>query len=417
MQFKNSKYVFLVVGALALLFVVFNIGVYVGYANRPEVDQVAGVTNKEGTHMAPQPSDVDFEPFWKAWNILKEHYVDYGTTTPKASDQDKVWGAIEGLANSLGDPYTVFLPPKESEIFATEIQGNFEGVGMEVAIRNGILTVVSPLKGTPAARAGILAGDMILKIGDKVTANMTVEDAVSLIRGPRGSTVSLTILHEGSEEPKEIKVVRDVITLPTIDTEIKNSGGKQVFVIHLYNFSSISPRLFRESLLEFVNSGSEYLVLDLRGNPGGYLDAAVDMASWFLPEGKVVVRENFGPGKEEKVHRSTRAGIFTSNLKMVVLVDQGSASASEILAGALSEHGVATLVGSRTFGKGSVQELVPVTEKTALKITIARWLTPNGNSISEKGLEPEVSVALTREDVEAGKDPQLDKALEVVAGK
>ena len=193
-----------------------------------------------------------------------------------------------------------------------------------------------------------------------------------------------------------------------------------MFVIRLFNFSAVSPHLFRNSLREFINSGSDKLVLDLRGNPGGFLEAAVDMASWFLPLGKVIVREDFGNadinGAEPRVHRSKGYDVFDDDLKMAVLINQGSASASEILAGALSEHGVATLVGAQTFGKGSVQELVDITGETSLKVTIARWLTPKGASISDGGVAPDVAVEFTLEDLEAGRDPQLEKAIEIVVG-
>lgn len=366
---------------------------------------VAGVANiGEG-----QPADVDFAAFWKAWNAINEKYVPASTTAEKVDDQTKVWGAIQGLAASLGDPYTVFFPPREAEIFQSDIRGNFEGVGMEVVAQQGALTVISPIKGSPAERAGILAGDRIVKIDGKETADLSTDEAVQLIRGPKGTEVTFTIFRTGRKTALEVKVTRDVINIPTINTQ---SLGNGIFKIDLYSFSATSPNLFRSALREFIESGNDKLILDLRGNPGGYLEAAIDMASWFLAPGKVVVREDFGGTKEEKVYRSRGYDIFNENLKFVILVDGGSASASEILAGALSEHGKATLVGSKTFGKGSVQELVDITSNTALKVTVARWLTPNGVSISEKGVIPEIQVARTQADIETGRDPQLDAAIE-----
>ncbi|MDQ3014498.1 MAG: S41 family peptidase [bacterium] len=359
-----------------------------------------------------KPQSVDFAAFWEAWNILEEHYVPTkkGATSTPVTDEDKIWGAIKGLAESYGDPYTTFFPPVQATEFKEEISGAFEGLGIEVGVRDGILTVISPLKGTPADKAGLRPGDKILKIDDTLTVDLSTDEAIRMMRGKKGTSVRLTLLSVDATEPREVTVVRDAIAIPTIDTEHRKDG---VFIISLYNFSANSAQLFRGAIEEFKKSGSSKLVIDLRGNPGGYLDAAVDMASWFLPKDKVVLREDVGSG-EEKVHYSKGYNIFNNNLKVVILGDGGSASASEILAGALTEHGVATLVGTKTYGKGSVQELINLTSDTALKITIARWLTPNGNSISEQGLKPAYEVPRTQEDRTAGKDPQLDKAVEIL---
>jgi carboxyl-terminal processing protease len=256
-----------------------------------------------------------------------------------------------------------------------------------------------------------LAGDRIIKIDSKETTNLSIEDAVQLIRGPKGTPVILTVAREGVAEPFDVSVTREVINIPTANTK-ELPGG--IFVIELYSFSAQAPNLFRAALREFISSGNDKLILDLRGNPGGYLEAAIDMASWFLPSSKVVVKEDFGQSGEEKVYRSKGYDIFSDNLKFVILVDGGSASASEILAGALSEHGKATLVGDKTFGKGSVQELVSITAETSLKITIARWLTPNDVSISENGITPDFLVKYTPADREAGRDPQMEKAIEIL---
>ena len=358
-----------------------------------------------------RPANVDFAPFWKAWNLINEKYVPASTTSETVGDQEKVWGAIKGLTSSLGDPYTVFFPPVESELFESDIRGNFEGVGMEVVAKDGAITVIAPLKDSPAAKAGIMAGDRIIKIDSQETGNLSTEDAVGIIRGPKGTRVTLTIFRNGEREPFDIKVTRDVIGIPTIDTK-ELLGG--IFVIELYSFSAQSPNLFRAALRAFILSDNDKLILDLRGNPGGYLEAAIDMASWFLPSSRVVVREDFGQSRGEKVYRSKGYDIFSEDLKFVILIDKGSASASEILAGALAEHGRAILVGDRTFGKGSVQELVNITSETSLKVTIARWLTPNGLSISQDGIEPKFIVKYSPTDREAGRDPQLEKAIEIL---
>jgi carboxyl-terminal processing protease len=367
-----------------------------------------------------QPANVNFSPVWKAWNVINEKFVPaaVSTSTPTATsteelNQARVWGMIQGLAGSLNDPYTYFLPPVENRQFSDDMSGSFEGVGMEIAVRDQVLTVVSPLKGTPSEKAGIKSGDKILKIDGMDTIGMSITTAVNHIRGPRGSVVALTILREGWTDAREIKVTRNVIDIPVVMTK---ELPEEIFVIQLMSFSSQSPALFRNALREFIASGKTKLILDLRGNPGGYLDAAVDMASWFLPSGKIVVKEDYAGHLQNIVHRSRGYDIFTENLRMVVLVDRGTASASEILADALRYYGKARLVGITTFGKGSVQELVEITPETSLKITVARWLSPSGIQIPNTGIVPDVEIKMTDADVKDGKDPQMDKAIELVNG-
>lgn len=398
----------LIIIAIVVIGISFGSGVYTGLYHRPEIEKVKDVTNKDNIVSA----EADFEPFWKVWNVLNEKFVSTKKSKGDISAQDRVWGAAEGLAASLGDPYTVFLPPVESEFFQTEISGNFEGIGAEVGMKDNILTIIAPLKDNPAYKAGILAGDKILKIDDTLTSDLSIDEAIRKMRGKKGTPVKLTILREKKKEPFEVTIIRDTIAIPNVETEKRTDG---VFVIGLRSFSAVSPDLFRNALKEFVLANTDKLVLDLRGNPGGYLEAAVDMASWFLPEGKIIVRESFGPNKEETVYRSKKGyNIFTDKIKFVILVDVGSASASEILAGALQEHGVAKLVGTQTYGKGSVQELVPITKDTNLKVTIAQWLTPNGISISDGGVKPDVEVKLSPEDIDAKNDLQKKKAIELV---
>ncbi len=390
---KKSLYA---VTTVLVLTAFFLSGVYVGYLNRQQVEQ---------------PAQVNLAPFWRTWNLINQKYVPANGSSTPVTDQDKVWGAISGLVDSLGDPYSVFLPPAQAEIFEGDIKGNFEGVGMEIGVREGVLTVVAPLKGSPAQAAGILAGDKIIEIDDSDTAGMTVEEAVSLIRGPQGTTVKFTIAREKEKALLEITVVRDVINIPTVETELRPDG---IFIIRIFNFSGVSHVLFRGALREFVDANTDKLIIDLRENPGGFLGAAVDMASWFLPAGKVVVRESSGPDNPEKLHRSAGYDVFNDQLKMIILIDQGTASAAEILAGALSEYGRAKLVGEKTFGKGSVQELIDLGDDGSLKITVARWLTPNGVSISAGGLTPDVEVEVTKEEIESGRDPILEKAVELI---
>jgi carboxyl-terminal processing protease len=397
-KFKKAGFV---IFAVLIIGGAFVSGTYFGYNNRPAIEKVVGITHKETL----KPTDVDFSPFWQAWEIVNKKFV----SRSEIDNQKLVYGAIEGMVNALGDPYSVFFPPAESKMFQEDMSGNFSGVGMEIGIRNGILTVISPLKGTPAYNAGIKAGDKIIKIGDKITTDLMSDEAARLIRGERGTEVTLTILRDKVQKPLEIKIVRDTIKVPVIDTESKGNG---IFVIKMYSFSATSATEFRGALRKFIESGDKKLILDLRNNPGGYLDASIDMASYFLQIGKVVVKEKFADGTEE-IYRSKGYGAV-NKLPMIILVNEGSASASEILAGALQEHGIAKLVGTKTFGKGSVQEMVPVTGNTSLKITIAKWLTPNGRSISDLGLEPDVKVEITEKDAEKLKDTQLEKAIEML---
>jgi carboxyl-terminal processing protease len=295
---------------------------------------------------------------------------------------------VSGYLSSFKDPYTQYFPPAEAKNFMENIKGSFGGVGMEVGDRDGFITVIAPLKDSPAMKAGIKAGDIVIKIDGKDVTGMSVEKAVSFIRGDIGTEVTLTILHKGAKTPTEIKIVRDEIKVPTLDTEVKNG----YFVIHLYSFSAESPELFRQALIKFVESKSNKMIIDLRGNPGGYLESAVAIASMFLEEGKVVVSEKGNREYGENVHRSKGYNTFGPDLKLYVLVDNGSASASEILAGALKDQGIAKVAGIKTYGKGSVQELVELKNGGSVKITVANWYTPNGISITEHGVTPDIEL-------------------------
>ncbi|MDE1974899.1 MAG: S41 family peptidase [Patescibacteria group bacterium] len=397
---SDKKLVYLLIGLPAVV-IAFIVGFYAGGIH-------SGPSGQQPTDASAVSTD-QFSPFWKAWNILDQKDVDAAST----SVQDRIWGSIEGLASAYNDPYTVFFPPAQSKMFEEDIQGDFEGVGMEIGIKSNQLVVIAPIKDSPAARAGVKTGDAILSINGTSTENMSVDEAVQLIRGPKGTPVKITFLQPGASKPVDRTIVRDIINIPTIDTSSKPGG---IFVITLYSFTAQSPDLFRNALRQFVQSGDHKLVLDLRGNPGGYLEAAVDMASWFLPAGSVVVTEDFGKNGSPQIYRSRGYDIFNNNLDMVILVNGGTASAAEILSGALEEHGVAKLVGDKTFGKGVVQELVPITDDTSLKVTVARWLTPDGHNLQHDGLDPDYPVTMTTADQTAGKDPQMDKAVQLLDG-
>ena len=358
-----------------------------------------------------QPAQVDFSIFWQTWAVIDDKFVN-GTSSVALTKEDlqtRVYGAATGLVESLGDPYTVFLPPSKNTAFNEDVRGYFGGVGMELGARDGQLKVITTLPSTPAERAGVRAGDVITQIDSKPVGKMTVDEAVGKIRGDVGTEVALTIYRPSTEETKEYRITRNQINVPTVKTELL---PERVFVVKLYSFNALSRELFREALREFIRVKTDKLIIDLRGNPGGYLDVAVDTASWFLPEGKVVVKERRVVGEDDKLYRSRGYNVFDDKLKLVILIDGGSASASEIVAGALSEHGRAVLIGEKTFGKGSVQELVSLPDGSAVKITIAKWLTPEDHSISEQGLEPDIKVEFTDADREAGRDPQLAAAVD-----
>ena len=401
MEMSKRKKLVLIVSALLIIGASFSIGTAFGYFNSKQVGGILGIKNQD----EPIAETIDFSPFWTVWSTVEEKYA----LPENINRQKMVWNAINGLLKSLDDPYTVFFPPEEKKMFDSEVRGNFEGVGMEIGIEKGVLTVISPIKGTPAYNAGIKTGDKILKIDGKSTEDLPVDEAVRLIRGERGTTVLLSIFSAGEKSPRDIKVVRDTIQVPIIDTEKKGD----VYLIALHNFSERSPFEFQIALRQFASSGANKLVIDLRNNPGGYLEAAVDIASWFTETGDVILKERYRDGKEN-LHRSKGYNAFPK-VPLVVLVNGGSASASEILAGALRDNGKAKLVGEKTFGKGSVQEVVPITSDTSLKITIARWLTPNGEDITKQGIKPDIEIKMTPEDIEKKNDPQLMKAIEVLS--
>lgn len=398
--------------AALLILAAFFSGLQLGRGSLNADGQSAGLLSFLSPATKPS-NEADLAEFWRVWNTLEDKFVSTSSTSTP-STEDKIAGAIAGLVESYGDPYTIYMPPKQAAEFQEEISGNFEGVGMEVGMRDEVITVIAPLPDSPAEKAGILTGDVIAKIDGKSTDSMNVDEAVGLIRGKKGTTVALTMYRKGETEFREVSIVRDVINIPTLETKVENG----VYTIKLHSFNALAESKMNEAMAEYQSGNYQKLVLDLRGNPGGFLESAVSIAGWFLPTGKVVVRENFGEASEEKVYRSqgkTNAKFDPNHF--VVLIDGGSASASEILAGALSEHKVATTLGDKTFGKGSVQELVEMPDDSSLKVTIARWLTPNGVSFSGGGLEPEVSIKLTPENIKEGKDPQKEAALKWLAGE
>lgn len=375
-------------------------------------------------------SSIDIKTFWKVWDILDNEFVatkhkdklgqEISTTTVSEYDglskeDRRIYGAIKGMVDSEEDPYTTFFTPQEAKSFETEIKGSFDGIGMEVGKKDGVITVIAPLPGSPSEKAGLRTGDKIIKINDKTTLDMSVDEAVKIIRGPKGTDVTIQVYRDGVDKPIDFKITRDTIQLPTLDKFYDNKTG--IYTIKIYSFSEQVNSLFKTAMQEFALSKSDKLIIDLRGNPGGYLESAVDISSYFIPSGKVVVSQDYGEKKKVEQLRSLGYDLLKNkNVKVVVLVDGGSASASEIVAGALQDYKAATVIGEKTFGKGSVQEYIKITAKTGLKVTIARWLTPNGNSISVSGLAPDIEVkkatSTTMEQITKRTDNQYMKAVE-----
>ncbi len=351
---------------------------------------------------------IDFSLFWRVWTLLEEKYVDRDNL-----DANKLfYGAINGMLAASGDPYTSFFSPEEQKAFKEEMSGTFEGIGAEMAMRDGVVTVVAPLEGMPAEAAGIRAGDKILKINGEGTEALTLDEAVKKIRGPKDTEVTLTLYSDGDESTHEVTVKRGTILVKSVRTEDKGDG---IALIRVSRFGDDTHKEFRAAVLELQKKQLKGIILDLRNNPGGLLTEAVDLASYFLVPGTVVVLEEDASGKQSATTSEDRG--IQLNAPVVILINEGSASASEILAGALREQKEnVRIIGETSFGKGSVQELIPLTYETSVKITIARWLTPKGKQINKEGIAPDEKVELTRDDFNAKRDPQLDKGIEVLRG-
>lgn len=389
--------------------VIFGAGYEAGVEARPAASPIP--INDVIFKNKSQGADVtlDFSLFWNVWDLLKTKYVDAN----KLDSRVLFYGAIKGMLAATGDPYTTFFDPNENKKFSEDISGNFEGIGAELGIKNGILTIVSPLQGSPAEKAGLRSGDKIIKIDGKMSADMTTDEAVNQIRGPKGTNVVLTIFREGAQDTQDITVKRDTIVVKSVNYEIKDNN---IADIKITRFGDDTTKAFAEAITKAKTQNVRGLIIDLRNNPGGYLESAVDIASKLLPKGQVVVIEESGDKTQQKMY--ARGGDVASGIATVVLINEGSASASEILAGALHDNrSNVTLVGKKSFGKGSVQEFIDLPQGTAAKITVARWLTPSGKQINEQGIKPDKEVDLTVDDFNNNRDPQFDAAMQTLKDK
>jgi len=360
------------------------------------------VLNIDQTSPAYLAKDVDFALYWRVWNLLKERYLHR-----PVSDTQLFYGSLKGMVAAIGDDYTTFFDPETTSQFNSDLAGKFQGIGAEIGIRDEKLVVIAPLPETPASRAGLATGDQIVAIDGTNTTGMAVEQAVRLIRGKAGTAVKLTIMRKDFEKPKDFSLTRSEITIKSVHAELRNDG---VAVIAIYEYGNDTVLDFKRAILDLIPKEPKGLVIDMRGNPGGYLDGAIAVAGEWIPKDQIVVIEQDSKRTEFRSEGPTRlAGIPT-----VILVNGGTASAAEIVSGALQDYKIAKLVGTKTFGKGSVQDFHQFEDGSALKYTIAEWLTPLGRSINKNGIVPDEVVEVKEEDVKAGRDPQMERALEML---
>ena len=402
----------IIFGLIAILIIIsFFIGIVVGL-NKQILDitdngQLSKFGRVLNTDSLPDylTKDVNFKIFWKVWDIIRNKYIDRDSIT----DAQLFYGALKGSVAALEDPYSVFLNPQTSKEFSDELQGKFEGIGAEIDIKDNRLTIIAPLPDSPAEKAGIKPLDKVVAVDNIDTTGMSLYEAVKLIRGDKGTEVTLTITRDEGKELHKITITRDTIKIISVRYEDK----KGIAYIKVTNFNSDTNSLFLETVNKVIKSSPKGIVLDLRNNPGGYLDIAVQLAGYWVEKGKVVVKEEFNePGLNQEYLSSGQAQL--KNYKTVILVNGGSASASEIVSGALQDYNLAQIVGTQTFGKGSVQELEKLSDGSSIKITVARWLTPQGRLIEGNGIAPDIEIELTEEDYDNEKDPQLNKAIELI---
>ena len=395
-----AKRVLVVFIITLVLGVVFDLGYATGIrgANLGATLPIERIINKD----SDKPAEVDFAVFWESWNKLNSSY--FGKVDAKTLIQ----GAISGMLSATGDPYTMYLKPEDNQRFLDDISGEFNGIGVEINQIDGIPTVVAPLPDSPAAKAGLKAKDVILEVDEESTLDMNFDEVINKIRGQEGTEVVLTILRAGQRESQKITIKRERIKVASVSTDVKNYQGKSFYYIKVRQFGDDTSSLFEKASDEINNGNYSGVILDLRNDPGGYLDTAVDLASYFI-EDRVVVTEIDRNGSKKESKTTRKATL--KDKKLVVIINEGSASASEILAGAMQDYTRATVIGQKSFGKGSIQILEELSDKGAVKITIAKWQTPNGSQIDGVGIEPDVII----ENKDAMDEEYINKALEILS--
>lgn len=394
--------------SLFVLIGVFAGGYYLGVEGyRAEVTKTLTVNINR---LVPPDKNVDMSLFWQVWDLMTKKYYDKSKLVPS----QMVYGAIEGMVASAGDPYTTFLPPVQNKIVNDNLSGSFSGVGIEIGYKNGQLAVIAPLPGTPAEKAGVKAGDYIIKITDAAenvdvdATEMSTNTAVTYIRGVEGTKVTLTLLREGSSNPIVVELTREKIDVPSVILTWEGADSN-IARIKISEFGAETKSEWDKAVTEIITKkGIAGVIIDLRNNPGGYMQAAIDLASDFVPTGTTVVIQQNGDGTKQEYKSTTLPRL--ENYKTVVLINGGSASASEILSGALRDDRGIKLVGDKSFGKGTIQEPLDITGGSGVHITTAKWLTPNGTWVHDTGLTPDVSVSNPDN---ATEDAQLNAALDL----
>lgn len=363
-----------------------------------------------GSEAADHAEDsVDLGLFWDVWGLLENDFIDIIDVT----DETRVYGAITGMVDSLGDPYTAFMDPEESEAFNQSLNSELEGIGAELTVRDGILLVVAPLKDSPAEKAGLLAGDHIYMVDEAPTSDMSLWDAIMNIRGEPGTEVVLTVIREGVDETIDIAITRSKIHVPSIETVFEEVGDKTIAHVSLYSFADDTYLEFLDAIREVQLQGADGMVLDMRLNGGGFLDVSVQiLGEFFEDEMKAVIVKN-GNGSNDVMY--TDGGGALADIPLVVLIDGGSASASEIVAGALQDHKRAILMGETSFGKGSVQELTDLRGGASIRVTVAKWFTPNDRTIDHEGIAPDIVIEVDALALDNETDVQLDAALDYLS--
>lgn len=395
----NSSNTPKILGFIILVVFIFALGWHVG-AGQVKQSQIPFSAEKQAIQSVGSDK-VDMQLFWDVWGLLASRYVD-----PNVMDyKNMIYGAIRGMVYSLGDPYTTFLTPKENREFQESMNGTLEGIGAELTLRDGLITVVSPLKGSPAKDAGLQPEDVILKVNGEDIQDFTLEQVVTKIRGPKGTKVKLTIGRKGEHEPFDLEITRQTINISSVEWKMVGT----IAHIELNQFGGKTKEEFTKAISEILLKRPMGIVLDLRYNGGGYLDGAVDIVSEFVEKGKVVSVKKRNADEDEVIYVTGKARV--AKIPMVVLINKGSASASEIVAGAIRDSGRGIAIGEVSFGKGTVQEVENLIDGSSLRVTIAKWYTPNNVNISKVGITPDIEVARTIEDMKANRDPQLDAAL------
>lgn len=396
-----KRFIFIVV-TLICLDAIFVLGYWQGQKGSPNALVPSQITQLE----SGKSSGVNFATFWEAWNKLKEKSV------TEVSNDKMVQGSISGMLASTGDPYTVYFTKEENDRFREDIGGEFSGIGIEIIEKDNLPTVVAPLSDTPAEKAGFKPGDIILEVDGTKTSDIGFNETINRIRGTEGTKVTLKIVREGAADPITIEVVRAKIIVKSVKLSYETIEGKKVANIKIRQFGDDTDALFEEAAKDVIKNNPDGIVLDLRNDPGGYLETAVNVASYFVKDGTILTEKGRDGNSTE--YKSTGKGTL-KNYKLTVLVNGGSASASEIVTGALKDRLGTKIIGEKTFGKGSVQELLDLKDGSAVKITVAKWFTPNGSQINELGITPDIAIV---DDEKTTADEQLLRAEEyVVTGK